>query len=467
MATHPLIQHNQLLHSLVLDRASTEDLGRVDVVWMYPQAHRVLGFICKPSTLSPKRLAFSLPQIHTLNLGHTPKTIWVSSQGTETDADQVRQLQTLLGHEVWTEGGKVLGKVTDCTFSLKTGEIQSYAVALRGLRGMVVEPFVLEPGAILSFGTKRLLVTPSVAKGMAEQEDRIKQTLGDLKQEYRQVREEIKSFSNQAQTLFQKVGSKVQRVGTKVGTRAQQWTQEALETAHSTAQTWQEEWPQQTEQWRDRAQEFAAPFFDPEADAADVSDDAAAPTSPPLSRSQSSRSQSSQPPTSPTPSHPSTADPSPSAKAAPPHSAPPDRGVNTPQVTDDFGEEGVDDLGEPIPRVANDDPIFDLDNWPPFVTEQEPNQTSTEPEIWDQWTLETPESQSPAAAPTASAPVQNPPDSAHTGPGSAQVGQESATPSQTVQPPHPPPPVPSRPPQVPTPPNPPPEELDLDADPWL
>jgi len=414
MATPPFLQHNQLLNALVLDRASTEDLGRVDVVWMYPQAHRVLGFICKPSALSPKRIAFNLPQIHTLNTTQ-PKTLWVHAKGTETDIEQVRQLQTLIGHTVWTESGQVLGKVIDCTFNLRTGEIQDYAVALKGLRGMVADPFVLKPEAILSFGSKRLLVTPGVAQSMTDQEDRIKQTLGELKQEYRQVRAELKSFSSQAQTLFQKastkVQNKVQRVGTQVGAKAQQWAQEALETAHSTTQnlqeTWQEEWPKQGEDWRDRGQNFVDP-----ADFSDLDDLTPAPR----------------------PTEAASPAQTPSPRPQTPDRSPPDRIIYPPHITDDFGEEG-----EETAAWARAD-------WEEAVWEQDPQPypaPEPETEIWDQWSLDP-------------APGSVPPKGSTPAPGSASRSAPGTTPS-----------VPPRPPQIPTPPNPPPETLDLDGDPWL
>lgn len=428
MATPSFLQHNQLLNALVLDRASTEDLGRVDVVWMYPQAHRVLGFICKPSALSPKRIAFNLPQIHTLNTTQ-PKTVWVQAKGTETDIEQVRQLQTLIGHTVWTESGQVLGKVVDCTFNLRTGEIQDYAVALKGLRGMVADPFVLKPAAILSFGSKRLLVTPSVAQSMTDQEDRIKQTLGELKQEYRQVREELKSFSSQAQTLFQKastkVQSKVQRVGTQVGAKAQQWAQEALDTAHSTTQnlqeTWQEEWPKQGENGRDRAQNFVDP-----ADFSDFDDRTASPKP----TDAASPTQAPRPTTPPQP----RPQPPPPVQPQHPDRSPADRIIYPPHITDDFGEEG-----EETAAWAGAD-------WEEAVWEQDPEPylaPEPETEIWDQWSLD-------------SAPSSVPPTGSNPAPGSAARSAPGATS-----------PVPPRPPQIPTPPNPPPETLDLDGDPWL
>lgn len=56
MATQPeVVKQSDLLNQLVLDRNTMEELGHVDVVWMHPPVHRVLGFICKSGFLGTKR----------------------------------------------------------------------------------------------------------------------------------------------------------------------------------------------------------------------------------------------------------------------------------------------------------------------------------------------------------------------------------------------------------------------------
>jgi uncharacterized protein YrrD len=64
MASRPtVVQQSELMQALVLDRNTTEDLGRVEMLWMHPQSHRVLGCICKTGFLKARKLAFNLPQI--------------------------------------------------------------------------------------------------------------------------------------------------------------------------------------------------------------------------------------------------------------------------------------------------------------------------------------------------------------------------------------------------------------------
>ncbi len=48
MTTQPeSIKQSELLNQLVLNRDTMEELGRIEVLWMYAPSHRVLGFIAK------------------------------------------------------------------------------------------------------------------------------------------------------------------------------------------------------------------------------------------------------------------------------------------------------------------------------------------------------------------------------------------------------------------------------------
>jgi uncharacterized protein YrrD len=205
MARKPsVIRHSELLHCLVLDRSTTDDRGRVEVLWMYPQVHRVLGFICKIGLMNQQHLAFTLPQIQAIS----EKNVWVTGEPTEADPAQLNQLETLLYHEVWSESGAPLGKIKDCLFELKTGKITQYLVALRGWRSVVSELYPLPPAEVLSFGKKRLLVSDRAGEEIQKQQDRIQQTLVGLRQDYQTLKQEVLQFSQRAQNLTQETVQK-------------------------------------------------------------------------------------------------------------------------------------------------------------------------------------------------------------------------------------------------------------------
>jgi sporulation protein YlmC with PRC-barrel domain len=171
---------------------------------MYPQVHRVLGFICKMGLMNRQRLAFSLPQIQAMS----EKNIWVEGEPTEADPNQLNQLETLLYHEVWSESGAPLGKVKDCLFELKTGKITQYLVALKGWRSVFNELYPLPPTEVLSFGKKRILVSDRAGEDIQKQRDRIQQTLVELRQDYQSWKQEVLHFSQRAQTLTQETVDK-------------------------------------------------------------------------------------------------------------------------------------------------------------------------------------------------------------------------------------------------------------------
>ncbi|MFZ9736712.1 MAG: PRC-barrel domain-containing protein [Prochlorotrichaceae cyanobacterium] len=216
MARKPsVIRHSELLHCLVLDRSTTDDRGRVELLWMYPQVHRVLGFICKIGLMNQQHFAFTLPQIQAIS----EKNVWVTGEPTEADPAQLNQLETLLYHEVWSESGAPLGKIKDCLFELKTGKITQYLVALRGWRSVVSELYPLPPAEVLSFGKKRLLVSDRAGEEIQKQQDRIQQTLVGLRQDYQTLKQEVLQFSQRAQNLTQETVQKTVKTVKDLGTQ--------------------------------------------------------------------------------------------------------------------------------------------------------------------------------------------------------------------------------------------------------
>ena len=235
MATKPtVIRHSELLNSLVIDRTTTDDRGRIELLWMYPQAHRVLGFICKSGLVNAKRLAFTLPQIKAIQ----DKNLWVEGEPTETETNQVNQLETLLYHEVWSESGAFLGKVKDCLFELKTGKVTQYLVALKGLRSLLNELYSLSPKDVLSFGKKRILVSDRAAEAMKNQRDRLQQALTGLRRDYQSLKEELFTFSQRAQNItqetIQKTVDSLKDLGEQIGEQIGEQFSEVNETIAET-----------------------------------------------------------------------------------------------------------------------------------------------------------------------------------------------------------------------------------------
>ncbi|MBD2328869.1 PRC-barrel domain-containing protein [Alkalinema sp. FACHB-956] len=207
------IKQSELLDQLVLDRASMEELGRVEVLWSYPKLHRVLGFICKSGFMDRRKTAFNLDQLDRFGTNG----VLVNSAPVETDRDRVRQLESLINCEVWTDEGNKIGKIVDYMFDLKTGNIRQYLMAGSGLQGLTGKIYALYPSQILSLGSTRVMVSEAIADGLdlykpgLEQklEEKLKRANELLTEEKSQAKEGLQSLFQKAKTVTSQVKDQV------------------------------------------------------------------------------------------------------------------------------------------------------------------------------------------------------------------------------------------------------------------
>jgi uncharacterized protein YrrD/ElaB/YqjD/DUF883 family membrane-anchored ribosome-binding protein len=249
------LRNSLLLHRLVLHHDTTDELGRVEVVWMYPDAHRVLGFVSKKGLIGSKRLAFTLNQVYRLG----DDSIVVQGQPTETEVAKVRQLESVLGLEIWSETGNKLGKVVDFAFHPRTGTIPYYLFTSDGWLGLASGVYRLPPRYITSMGRDRILVTDTDSQTfkidkeglqdrVAHMGDRLRHGYGDMAEG---VAEELQDFAQQAQSTTQKLTGRFGQRFSQWGQQAKQWSQELREQG----QPWMEETREQAQHWRDRLSE--------------------------------------------------------------------------------------------------------------------------------------------------------------------------------------------------------------------
>jgi uncharacterized protein YrrD len=236
MATHPeVVRQSDLLNQLVLDRNTMEELGHVDVLWMHPPVHRVLGFICKSGFLGTKKTAFNLAQIRTLGAN----SILVNAKPVETDSEKVRQLESLINCEVWSDAGNKIGRITDCLFNFKTGAITEYLFVSSGWGAIAGGVYLLPPSKILSFGNKRVLVSEAAAQTLAVYREGIKQKLtkaGDfLKEDYIQATQEVRSLAKQAQAATEQARERAQALAEQAKDRVQTLNEQLKEETQTLA----------------------------------------------------------------------------------------------------------------------------------------------------------------------------------------------------------------------------------------
>jgi len=249
MATQSdIVKQSDLLNQLVLDRNTMEELGRIELLWMYPQAHRVLGFICKSGFLGSQKMAFKLAQIDALG----GNGILTHSQAEETDAERVRQLESLIQSQVWTDGGVRVGKITDCLFHLRTGQISDYLLVTDGLVGITSDIYRLPPNKILSFGRKRVLIGEGVIQGLSLYREGVGHRLLKVSESVKQdATQELRSLTQKAETVAQQARNQFQSLTGQVKDRVQSLAHQAQESW----QSWNEQVRESTQDLVERARE--------------------------------------------------------------------------------------------------------------------------------------------------------------------------------------------------------------------
>lgn len=244
-----MIRQSELLNQLVLDRNTMEELGQIEVVWMYPQVHRVLGFVCHSGFLGKQKAAFKLKHITALG----ENSVLVTAKPTATDAERVRQLESLVHCEVWSDQGNRVGQIIDFVFNLETGEIQSYLLVAGRLAALTDGIYQLPPRKIISLGRKRVLIAEATIARLDLYRGGIRQTLtktGEwLKSDLEQVTEELQAWRHEVQVKTQQLGETLQGWVSRVKQSTRDWTQETLEQARKTGQSWVEQVKESSSSW--------------------------------------------------------------------------------------------------------------------------------------------------------------------------------------------------------------------------
>jgi len=101
------------------------DHGPVVIPWMHPPAHRILGWISRPSNLRLQREVWKLDQFKGIN----HQEVYVKGSCSITDEQTLERFPTLMNANVFNISGRKLGLIADFLFELKTGIIEYYLVS--------------------------------------------------------------------------------------------------------------------------------------------------------------------------------------------------------------------------------------------------------------------------------------------------------------------------------------------------
>ncbi len=225
------VRYSNVINQLVLNRSTMDEFGRVEVLWEYPQAHRVLGFICKSGPFDRVKLAFNLDQLETIG----ENGIFVNADPVETDAQRVQQIESLIGSEIWTDIGNRLGRIHDHVFDLKTGMVKYYLFSPGGLKRLAGPVYALYPTQVLGWGKRRVVVSAGIADQLEVYEpgvqDRISRLTETLNEESSHASQGLQSVVERAKQKAKRARSKAQILAEQARERAQELSYELLESA--------------------------------------------------------------------------------------------------------------------------------------------------------------------------------------------------------------------------------------------
>jgi uncharacterized protein YrrD len=226
--TSEAVRYSDLINQIVLQRRTMAELGRVEVLWEYPQAHRVFGFICKSGPFDRVKTAFNLDQLDTIG----DNGIFVNSDPVETDADRVKQIESLIGSEVWTDMGNRLGRINDHLFDIKTGAIKLYLFSPGGLKRLAGPVYALYPTQVLGWGNRRVVVSAGIADQLEVYEPGVQDRISRFAEVFNAESTQVgQGLLERAKAKAKRASSKAQILAEQARDRAQELSAELLESA--------------------------------------------------------------------------------------------------------------------------------------------------------------------------------------------------------------------------------------------
>ncbi|NEQ83900.1 MAG: hypothetical protein F6K26_28070, partial [Moorea sp. SIO2I5] len=198
------IKHSDVINQIVLNRQNTEEIGRVAELWLDPIAHQVLGLVCKSGLLGRKKRSFTWAEIEAI--GSDSILVYLDS---ETAAKKPPSVESIVGHQLWTDGGNQAGTLMDYRFDPQTGKVVEYIFGSKGWRGVTDGSYRLPPVAIASVGGKRVMAIEAMVQNAEQYTDGINQKVAQaaesLKDDYAKTKEDMAALMEGAQGLATQV----------------------------------------------------------------------------------------------------------------------------------------------------------------------------------------------------------------------------------------------------------------------
>ena len=112
-----------LKHNVRCDKGI--DHGPCVSAWMHPPAHRILGWVSRPSNIRLQKEVWRLDQLKGIN----EQEVYVKGDCSISDDKTLERFPTLMNANIFNRDGQKLGLIADFLFETKKGNIQYYLVS--------------------------------------------------------------------------------------------------------------------------------------------------------------------------------------------------------------------------------------------------------------------------------------------------------------------------------------------------
>jgi uncharacterized protein YrrD len=155
MAAPPdgVLSHRDLCDRLVIDMATTEEIGRVSHFVVDVKSHQVEGLVCKAGVIGRERVPVPWVQIEAI--GTDSIVVKRSNAAISQRFDEALPME---GQEIWTDVGNRIGRLVDFCFDRQTGAIVQYLFMAPGWQGLTDGVYLFKPDSVVSAGRKRMMV---------------------------------------------------------------------------------------------------------------------------------------------------------------------------------------------------------------------------------------------------------------------------------------------------------------------
>jgi uncharacterized protein YrrD len=198
------VKRSELHNRLVIDRHTSENVGHLSQLLLDSPSQKIVGFACG-GLLGGHRQIFRWEQIESIGAD----SIVISGKQWEPAFEGTGPIKAPIGHELWTETGNQMGKVTDLLFDSETGKIVHYIFTSKGWQGAMDGTYLLPPIAVTSIGSQRMIVLESMMTHPQQHQEGLGQKAGHvaafLKEDYRQTREDLAAIKHSAQNMVEQV----------------------------------------------------------------------------------------------------------------------------------------------------------------------------------------------------------------------------------------------------------------------